>query len=55
MEAKIGEMAEVVGKHEFSEGVMRQQAEREHELARKELDEVRKQVGAKEKEIGLLK
>jgi hypothetical protein len=51
MDAKMSEMAEVVQKHEFSEGVQREQRDQEREQAMREVDQVQKLVAAKEKEI----
>ena len=49
------EMAEIVQKHEFSEGVQREQRDQERDQAMKEVDLVQKQLATKDKEIALLK
>lgn len=49
------EMAEIVQKHEFSEGVQREQRDQERDQAMKEVEQVQKQLAAKDKEIGQLK
>jgi hypothetical protein len=51
MDSKMGEMAEIVQKHEFSEGVQREQRDQEREQAMREVEIVQRQVQAKEKEI----
>lgn len=47
----MSEMADVVQKHEFSEGVQREQRDQERDQAIREVDQVQKQVAAKDKEI----
>lgn len=47
----MSEMAEMVQKHEFSEGVQRGQRDQERDQAMREVDQVQKQVAAKDKKI----
>lgn len=51
----MSEMAEVCTKHEFSEGVQREQRDIERDQAIKEIEGIRAVVTAKDKEIGELK
>jgi hypothetical protein len=55
MDSKMMEMAEMCTKHEFSEGVQREQRDIERDQAMKEIEGIRSVLIAKDKEIVELK